>query len=141
MLRRTTVVELFDASSGSTYRASNALVSVTLSHSGRGSELDGRRTRRWIFQCLGRAGTESRIGPELRERCTLNRSRTSQFAKACWKSGTWTLRKDCPGVKKDRWGGGKGSPELPYTTGHAVPRIIRSCKETWLVWFLNEPVS
>ena len=25
--------------------------------------------------------------------------------------------------------------------GHAVPRIIRSGKETWLVWFLSEPVG
>ena len=25
--------------------------------------------------------------------------------------------------------------------GHAVPRIIRSGNETWLVWFLSEPVG
>ena len=25
--------------------------------------------------------------------------------------------------------------------GHAVPRIFRSGKETWLVWFLSEPVT
>ena len=30
-----------------------------------------------------------------------------------------------------RLGGGKGSPELPYSIGHAMPRIIRSGKETW----------
>ena len=40
-----------------------------------------------------------------------------------------------------RLGGGKGSPEPPYSIGHAVPRITRSGKETWLVWFLNEPVG
>ena len=40
-----------------------------------------------------------------------------------------------------RLGGGKGSPELPYSIGHAVPRIIRSGKETRLVRFLNEPVG
>ena len=40
-----------------------------------------------------------------------------------------------------RLGGGKGSPELPYSTGHAVPRNIRSGKETWLVRFLNKPVG
>ena len=38
-------------------------------------------------------------------------------------------------------GGGNGSLELRYSPGHAVPRIIRSLKETWLVWILNEPVG
>ena len=39
-----------------------------------------------------------------------------------------------------RLGGGKGSPELPFCIRYAMPRIIRSGKETWLVWFLSEPV-
>ena len=40
-----------------------------------------------------------------------------------------------------RLGGGKGSPELPCSIGHAVPRIIRNGKGTWLVRFLKEPVG
>ena len=32
-----------------------------------------------------------------------------------------------------RLGGGTGSPQLPCSNVHAVPRIIRSGKETWLV--------
>ena len=40
-----------------------------------------------------------------------------------------------------RLGGGKGSPELPFCMGHAVPRTFRSGKETWLVWLLKELVG
>ena len=44
---------------------------------------------------------------------------------------TWIWRRNCP--LPARLGGGKGSPELPCSIRYAMPRVIRSGKETWLV--------
>ena len=38
-------------------------------------------------------------------------------------------------------GDGKGGTKLSHGPGHAVPRNVRTGKETWLVRVLNEPVG